>query len=219
MSSTDKQGSSLGSFPTSPPLYSHFNRPSGFWPCVKSCLVGGSDKYRQIKRRQTTPTDKKLQLWERERVSGGRVKLETMHHPHWLSSSPLWRKRLSRKSPNIPLLFALVTSDWPRACKSNNRTTVKHRAFLYLLIPYQHVYLNPVIWTIYLFVFKKIFTCLRVSCFCNCVFVLSLQPYADIEVRSEIQTVSFGNRTRVTVFLFYDINHYPADAFIFPYLC
>ena len=45
MSSTDKQGSSLGSFPTFPPLYPHFNRPSGFWPCVKSCLVGGSDKY------------------------------------------------------------------------------------------------------------------------------------------------------------------------------
>ena len=22
-----------------------FNQPSGFWPCVKSCLVGGSDKY------------------------------------------------------------------------------------------------------------------------------------------------------------------------------
>ena len=46
MSSTDKQGSSLCSFPTSPPLYPHFNRPSGFWPCVKSCLVGGSNKYR-----------------------------------------------------------------------------------------------------------------------------------------------------------------------------
>ena len=34
-----------GSFPTFPPLYPHFNWPSGFWPCVKSCLVGGSDKY------------------------------------------------------------------------------------------------------------------------------------------------------------------------------
>ena len=45
MSSTDKLGSSLGSFPTSPPLYPHFHRPSGFWPGVKSCLVGGSDKY------------------------------------------------------------------------------------------------------------------------------------------------------------------------------
>ena len=45
MSSIGQQGSSLGSFPTSPPLYPHFNRPSGFWPCVKSCLVGGSDKY------------------------------------------------------------------------------------------------------------------------------------------------------------------------------
>ena len=29
----------------SPPRFPHFNRPSGFWPCVKSCLVGGSDKY------------------------------------------------------------------------------------------------------------------------------------------------------------------------------
>ena len=29
----------------SPPLYPHFNWPSDFWPCVKSCLVGGSDKY------------------------------------------------------------------------------------------------------------------------------------------------------------------------------
>ena len=28
-----------------PPLYPHFNRPSGFWLYVKSCLVGGSDKY------------------------------------------------------------------------------------------------------------------------------------------------------------------------------
>ena len=45
MSSTDQQGSSLDSFPTSPPLYPHFNRPSGFWPCVKSCLVG---RQRQI---------------------------------------------------------------------------------------------------------------------------------------------------------------------------
>ena len=39
MSSTDKQGSSLGSFPTFPSPLSHFNWPSGFWPCVKSCLV------------------------------------------------------------------------------------------------------------------------------------------------------------------------------------
>ena len=29
----------------SPPLYPHFNRPLGFLPCIKSCLVGGSDKY------------------------------------------------------------------------------------------------------------------------------------------------------------------------------
>ena len=40
----DKQGSSLGSFPTFSPLYPHFSRPSGFWPSVKSCLMGGSDK-------------------------------------------------------------------------------------------------------------------------------------------------------------------------------
>ena len=28
-----------------PSPLSPLNRPSGFWPCVKSCLVGGSDKY------------------------------------------------------------------------------------------------------------------------------------------------------------------------------
>ena len=39
MSSIDQQGSSLGSFPTSPsPL-------SAFWPCVKPCLVGDIGKY------------------------------------------------------------------------------------------------------------------------------------------------------------------------------
>ena len=45
MSSTDKQGSSLGSFPTSPPLYPHFNRPSGFWPL---CQVVSGGRQRQI---------------------------------------------------------------------------------------------------------------------------------------------------------------------------
>ena len=29
---------------SSPPLYPYFNRPLGFWPCVKSYLVEGSDK-------------------------------------------------------------------------------------------------------------------------------------------------------------------------------
>ena len=40
----------------SPPLYPHFNWPSGFWPCVKSCLVGGSDKYIHSVRCNTSPT-------------------------------------------------------------------------------------------------------------------------------------------------------------------
>ena len=98
------------------------------------------------------------------------MKLETEHHPHWLSSSPLWRKRLSRNSPNTPLLFALVTSDWPRARKFNNPTTIKHMTFFHFLIPYQHVYTNPVISTFYIFVFNtivKIFTWLRVLWFCS----------------------------------------------------
>ena len=41
-----QQGSSLGSSPTFPSLNPHYNRPSGHWPGVKSCLVGGSGKYR-----------------------------------------------------------------------------------------------------------------------------------------------------------------------------
>ena len=116
-----------------------------------------------------------------------KAKLETTHHPHWLSSTLLWSKQLSRKLPNTPLLSTLVTSDWLHACKSNTPTTIKHWTFFHLLIPYQHILYNPVIWTFYLFVFNtivKIFTCLRVLCFCNCVFVLSLQPYTDITLQN-----------------------------------
>ena len=42
-----KQGSSFGSCPTFPPLNPLYNRPSGHWPCVKSCLVGSRDKYQR----------------------------------------------------------------------------------------------------------------------------------------------------------------------------
>ena len=45
MTSIVPQDSSLGSCPTSPSLNPHHNQPFGHWPCVKSCLVGGSDKY------------------------------------------------------------------------------------------------------------------------------------------------------------------------------
>ena len=33
-----------------PSLNPHSNQPSGHWPCVKPCLVGGSDKYNSSKR-------------------------------------------------------------------------------------------------------------------------------------------------------------------------
>ena len=133
-------------------------------------------------RRQSTDQNSN---WERERErererhtdrqTDGQTdaKLETTHHPHWLSSSPLWRKRLTRKTSNTPLLSALVTSDWQRARKSNNPTTIKHRTFFYFLLPYQHVFTNPAIWTFYLFVSNtivKLFTCLRVLCFRNCAY-------------------------------------------------
>ena len=39
MSNVDQQGSRLGSFPNFPSPYPHFNRPSGYWPCVEPCLV------------------------------------------------------------------------------------------------------------------------------------------------------------------------------------
>ena len=45
MTSIVQQGSSLSSCPTFTPLNPHYNQPLGHWPCVKSCLVGGSDKY------------------------------------------------------------------------------------------------------------------------------------------------------------------------------
>ena len=131
----------------------------------------------QDQKKQWHPQARTLTQRERE------GKLKTKHHPHWLSSSPLWRKQLSCKSPNTPLLSTLATSDWLCARKSNNPTTIKHRIFFYFLIPYQHIYTNPIIWTFYLFISNtivKIFTCLHVLCFCNCVFVLSLLPHTDI---------------------------------------
>ena len=75
----------------------------------------------------------------RKREGEKEAKLETTHHPQWLSSSPLWRKRLCRKSSNTPLISAFVTSDWLRARKSN---TNKYRTIFHFLIPYQYVYTN-----------------------------------------------------------------------------
>ena len=40
-----QQGLSLSSYLTFPSPNPHFNWPSGYWPCVESYLVGGSDKY------------------------------------------------------------------------------------------------------------------------------------------------------------------------------
>ena len=108
---------------------------------------------------------------ETERERQREAKLKTTHQPHWPSSSLLWRKRLTRKSPNIPLFSAPVTSDWPCTRNSNNPTTIKHRTFFLLLIPYQHIFTNPAIWIFYSFVSNtivKIFMCLRVLCLCNC---------------------------------------------------
>ena len=48
MSYIDQQGSSLGSYPTFPSPYPHFNRPSGHWPWVKTCLVGSIGKYLEV---------------------------------------------------------------------------------------------------------------------------------------------------------------------------
>ena len=44
MSYIDQQGRSLGSFPTFPSSYPHFNQPSGYWPCVEPCVVGDIGK-------------------------------------------------------------------------------------------------------------------------------------------------------------------------------
>ena len=120
---------------------------------------------------------------ESERKTETEVKLETMHHPHWPSYSPLWRKQLIHKSPKTPLLSTPVTSDWPRMLKSNNLITIKHRILTYFLIPYQHVFTNPAIWTFYSFVSNtivKILTCLHVFCFCNSVFLYFLCNHTQI---------------------------------------
>ena len=93
---------------------------------VKDKFLDSGLRSKENRRHQQTQNSN----WKTERQT--EVKLETTHHPHWPSSSPLWRKRLTCKSPNTPLLSALVTSNWPRARKSNNPTTIKHRAFFLL---------------------------------------------------------------------------------------
>ena len=135
---------------------------------IKRAIYWQRSRSKEDRRHQLT----RISCSEREREREW-AKLETTHHPNWFSFSPLWRKRLTRNSPNTPLFSALVTSDWLRVYKSNNPTTINYRTFSYFLIPYQHVFTNPVIWTFYLFVSNtivKIFTCLRVLCFCNCVY-------------------------------------------------
>ena len=117
-------------------------------------LKGGADEKKVDNHRL------ELQLWEREREA----KLETTHHPHWLSSSPLWRKWLSHKSPNTPLLSTLITSDWAHAHKSNNRTTTKHRTFFHSLIP-THSYNLERFTYLFFNTIVKIFTCLWVLVF------------------------------------------------------
>ena len=79
--------------------------------------------------------------------------------------------------------------------------------FFYFLIPYQHVYTSPDIWTFYLFVFNtivKIFTRLQVLCFCNCVLFLSLWPYADItNMWGKLQLILNAFNTRLWLANFY----------------
>ena len=52
MTSIVQQGSNLARARPSSPLNPHYNRPSGYWPCVKSSL-GGRYKYQQHRTRLT----------------------------------------------------------------------------------------------------------------------------------------------------------------------
>ena len=110
----------------SPPLYPHFNRPSGFWPCVKSCLVGGNDKYRFSAFREALyPVD--------ETHSAGRkrwavqvgcvlsldVPLASGGRPPGFN--PLRRGWVYRPAPEAPLLRGMPTGseaflEMPGAC-------------------------------------------------------------------------------------------------------
>ena len=101
-----------------------------------------------------TPQTRTLTLRERGRKRGGEESEAKLETTHWLSFSPPWRKRLTRKSPNNPLLSTLITSDWSHVCKSNNPITIKHRTFFYLLIPYWHVYTNPVVLNFFTYLFS-----------------------------------------------------------------
>ena len=150
-----------------------------------------SRQRRQIKRRQMTVCRPELQLrerereWERERERETHTHWgETRNYPHSLSSSPLWRKRLTRKSPSTPLLTALVTSNWLRARKSNKPTTNKHRTSLLLFWFYINVFLQTQLFELFTYLFPmqllKFLRAFEFICFSNCVYFSSLQLYADI---------------------------------------
>ena len=126
MSSTDKQGSSLGLFPTSPPLYPHFNWPSGFWPCVKSCLVGGSDKYLAPLKKRKTKTDtksKSISCWSDFKRCRKHLAKHRKFCPNWLlnrirkpNSSFIWGDLFllgkSTKNPERHTFSLLWYHDW-----------------------------------------------------------------------------------------------------------
>ena len=101
-------------------------KPNLIWSEEKNDI---KDKFLNSAADQKKADDSPWTRTSTKRETQTEVKLKTTHHPHWLSSSPLWRKWLTRKSWNTPLLSAPLTSDWPCAHKSNNPTTIKHRKF------------------------------------------------------------------------------------------
>ena len=111
-----------------------------------------------------TVCEPEFQLREREIEA----KLKTLHHPHWPSSSPLWRKRLPRKSLNTYLLFTPVTSDWLCTHKSSNPTTIEHRKFR--INTFLQTQLFGLFYSFVSNTIVKTFTCLHVLCFWKCIF-------------------------------------------------
>ena len=179
------QGSSLGLFPTSHSPDTHFNQPSAHWHCVKSCLVGSSNKYQlqDLKRRTSTMTPAAFNITQ-TCLKFLTIVLWWKPHDPRITNPPTFHFFKADVSPTNTNIGTFYFSIFTTIQYTSNFRKLTHSH----LYNYEHFLLNftdiliftiTIVWTFcFLFVniIVKFFTCLLVW-FATLCFVLSLQPY------------------------------------------
>ena len=159
MISKVKQGSCLGSCLTLSSPNTHNNRPSHHWPCVKSCLVGGREKY-------TSKQSGAYALLSRKRWA-----VTHFVRPHFMLTGP----EAFSEQPGPSKLRACAWTHQKRHCATPVQLVWRARNTdnLQLVWPYRedipNCYITPV--SVYLFRYCNIFVLTEFSCLC--VFILT----------------------------------------------